>query len=193
MYTQILSSSYTADTTKPAVAEFVRFNLTSGVITIRFTETVRASTLHVSSVTLKYLFVYEDHIVNYTITQATTLSNDSTTLSFTLSSTDLFAVQQMDSLYDRRGHCYALRSSLAVEDMSGNDNDPTAQEFPGFIVTSFIFDSVNPRLGMPVYFPCTEYSICSGGYWSGMEVLHVLGPACMGQMQECYLQKYIDF
>ena len=142
----VSASSFTGDITPPALTEFALFNLTSGTVTLRFSETVDASSFNVTQVTLQSFYTYEATVVNYTLTAAAILTEDSTTFIFRISQHDLFTVQQMDDLCDRRQHCYIILSSLVIRDMTGILNSEVQQVSPGFIPSRFIFDTARPRL-----------------------------------------------
>ena len=141
-----VAADYTPDTTPPELTEFVLFNLTDGTVSLKFSETIQASSFNITQVTLQSLFAFEVTVVNYTLKLATTLSMDGTTLQFKISRSDLYVIQQMDDLCDRRQHCYIILSSLTIRDMSDIFNEEVDEVFPGFLPSRFIFDTIRPRL-----------------------------------------------
>ncbi|KAL5489585.1 hypothetical protein EMCRGX_G018695 [Ephydatia muelleri] len=137
---------FTPDSTSPALVDFSQFSITSGAVTLLFSEPVQASTFDASQVTFQTFFVSDATTKSYTLHSGTVTSPDGTVLQFNLTSSDMMAIQALGSLCDRRGDCYILLTPTTVKDISGNWNDPVLQIFPGKVVTVLVSDTTPPVL-----------------------------------------------
>jgi hypothetical protein len=137
-------SVYINDTTRPKLAEFTRINLADGFITISFTETVNASSIDLTVITLMDL--YDTHLTNYTLTGGSVTTPDSNVITFDLNPDDLRSIQADNFLCTHRGNCYIKFPESFAIDIAGNPVDAVFDEFPGFAVRNFGVDTLNPEL-----------------------------------------------
>ena len=132
------------DRTRPKIAEFTQIDLADGFITISFTETVNASSLDLTVVTLMDLF--DSHITNYTLSGGSVRSTDSSVVRFDLNLDDIRSIQADNYLCTHRGNCYIKFTERFVSDLAGNLIEPVVDEYPGFIVRNFGVDILQPQL-----------------------------------------------
>ena len=135
--------NFTFDTTSVHLQEFSSFDLSTGVISLSFSETVNTSSIIYANITLLELF--ETPVRRYSLTSGTA-SGDSHIVNITLSPTDLGAIKSDPYLCTRRGNCYISIGGRAVRDMNGQPSVPVSETHPGFIVQRFIADRTPPSL-----------------------------------------------
>ena len=136
--------NFTADTTPPSLVEFTQFDLAQQLVVLTFNETVVVDNFNITTITLQDLF--EGPLTNFTLTNGTLDSNDSTVVRFYLAASDVIDIQRDTRLCTRRGTCYLTFTSDLVEDVVGNNVVPVGQGAPGAIVRMFGHDGQEPRL-----------------------------------------------
>ena len=137
--------TFSADAVRPRLIEFNEFNLALNTLTLSFDETVDASSLQPTQLTLQSLFE-PPFVGQHTLVGGTVLTSDNTSLTFAVDARDQVAIKSSSHLCTRRFNCYLTATASLVNDMAGNDVVPVTNGAPGRIVTRFIPDTQSPRL-----------------------------------------------
>lgn len=107
---------YTKDATAPNFVQFSSLSLDSGELNIVFDETVRMSTITYASIALH---PSHDSTENFEFSGGDMVSQDATTVTFTMSEDDLNRLKK-DELCVGTSACYIRMASSAFDDMAGN-------------------------------------------------------------------------
>ena len=134
----------TNDASGPGISAFAEFDLVKGELKISFSEIVNASSFNPRAITLQTLFA--NPLSSYTLTGGNSTVADGTTMTLTLSTTDIDKIQETENLCTHRGTCYLTATDALITDLAGNKNRPQAQGFPGLIVQTFKSDVSRPTL-----------------------------------------------
>ena len=132
------------DTTSPFIEEFVSFNLQTGEIVVRMSESVDHMTVMPGHVTLQSL--YERPLSKVRINSGTTVSTSGPVVTILLSMQDLADIKVDSHVCVYRGDCYLIADQGFVSDVVGLPSSAVQQASPGLIVTSFIADRIPPEL-----------------------------------------------
>ena len=134
-------SEFTPDTTEPILLHF-DVDLSLELLTLYFSETVNASSLDIRQITLQDNATRN---VDFTLTRATTLSEDSTVIRVRFFKEDLHYVKQFEGLFVSHRTSYLVATKTAIADMNSNllvaIDDGQAQQ-----VRNYVSDTVRPRL-----------------------------------------------
>ncbi|XP_062518522.1 uncharacterized protein LOC134193700 [Corticium candelabrum] len=141
----MLVRRHTADTTGPQLSSFYSFDLSAGTITLRFSETVNASSLMASAMRLQSLFE-PPFVGEKTLTGGVTNSTDGTEIVIQLTSEDVVDIKSQRYLCTRRGNCYITLTKSFISDMKGNEVDAVTNGPPGKIAELFVVDKMPPNL-----------------------------------------------
>eukprot|EP00731_Ephydatia_muelleri_P036557 Em0277g2a len=137
--------TFTRDTTPPPrLIDFTEIDIASGLIVLSFSETVRVSTFTPTAIMLMDLF--QPTLALQNLTGGTVSNVNSDIVTFQLTQQDLQAVQSNSFLCTYRGNCYISFTSALVTDMVGNPVMAINYQFPGYIVTYFVRDTLMPFL-----------------------------------------------
>jgi hypothetical protein len=135
---------FSRDTTPPSLETFVSFNLETGRITLLFSETIDASTVDVTKLTLQSSFEQgtpEEGFSHVSLTNSASLSNGtSETVVIQLSQEDLETIQEDTLVCTRRSDCYITLEIGFLQDTANNNLAPVVDGFPGRVVQTFIRD-----------------------------------------------------
>ena len=140
----LMSITVLNDTTPPFIEEFVSFNLQTGEIVVRMSESVNHLTVMPALLTLQGL--YETPLSRVVSLTGTTTSTSGPTVSLTLSMQDLAEVKVNEHVCVYRGDCYLVADIGFVEDVVGIPSAAVQEVSPGLIVTTFIYDTIVPSL-----------------------------------------------
>ena len=132
------------DTMSPFIEEFVSFDLQTGEIVVRMSESVDHMTVMPGHVTLQSL--YERPLSKVRINSGTTVSTTGPVVTILLSILDLAAIKVDSHVCVYRGDCYFVADQGFVSDVVGLPSSAVQQASPGLIVTSFIADRIPPEL-----------------------------------------------
>ena len=134
-------TDFKPDTTSPNLDKFA-LDMNLGIMTIWFSETVNASSLYISSLTLQDLTTASS---NYTLTDSTSSQTDSTTLIVYLSLTDLNAIKSNRYIVTSRTDTFLSFPHTLVLDMIGNWVNLRLNGF-AIQAANFTSDSIRPLL-----------------------------------------------
>ena len=134
-------TGFKPDTTRPNLNQFT-LDMNLGLITFWFSETVNASSLYVSAITLQDLATASS---NYTLTDSTSSQTDATTLHVYLSFTDLNAIKSNRYISTSRTNTFISFPQSLVLDMIGNWIDPRPDGI-AIQASNFTRDSTRPVL-----------------------------------------------
>eukprot|EP00035_Acanthoeca_spectabilis_P018800 m.403424 g.403424 ORF g.403424 m.403424 type:complete len:6121 (+) comp16790_c1_seq2:183-18545(+) len=147
------ATQYVVDITPPTLVTtgFTELNLTSGLLTMSFSETVNISSFSLSgSVTLQTSFEVPDAtqgLNSYQLTSVTMMNADhGPVVQLLLSAVDLNRVKQDSRLCTVQSNCYLALTSTFIADMSGVPLTSTTFDLPGRRVQSLVVDAVSPEL-----------------------------------------------
>ena len=135
---------HTADTTGPKLTTFTRFDLNRGELELSFDETVNASSLVPSNIRLISLF--QNPVGMISMSGGSTTSANGASIVYKMSTTDVNNVKKNSNVCTHRGNCYVQLLAGAFKDIDGNSLQATTLTHPGFIVTTFVDDGVDPAL-----------------------------------------------
>jgi hypothetical protein len=144
------ADNVTVDFTSPALVGF-SLNLTSEVLVLTFSETVNASSLTVTQLTLHAEGAPDAATQNYTLTHNSTIVGmdpvgmDSTVISIQLGLTDLNGIKELSMLAVSPPTTYLSATSDTIDDMSGNPVDQVPSSLP-LNVTQYTRDIIRPQL-----------------------------------------------
>jgi len=122
------ASKYTADTTRPSIVTkgFTAFNAGTGVITMKFSETMKRSTVN----PLK--LILQNHYLPNLVSESQTLnkfdmksSQDGTSLTFTISREKLNLIKAKQRLCSTPSTCFIKAESGFIADMASNPLEAT--------------------------------------------------------------------
>jgi hypothetical protein len=136
------ANSYVADTTDPEMVSF-SLNMDTGVISMVFDETVDASTLDITSLTLQNSSTTP--FAQYTLTDAAVTSADGTVQTVTISQDDLNLIKAIDSIGQSSGLSYLSFGGGMINDMASNSIVQVAGS-SAFAVQTFVPDTTSPSL-----------------------------------------------
>ncbi|MBU1705517.1 hypothetical protein KKG19_02195, partial [Patescibacteria group bacterium] len=110
------------DNVKPTLSSW-SLNMATGTLTMVFNESVLASALDVTAITLQNAATSS---TSYTLTNSTTASGNGTTIVINLSATDLAAIEANNGLATSINNSYLTITALAEDDLLGNPNNAIA-------------------------------------------------------------------
>jgi hypothetical protein len=110
-------ANYTADGVRPTIEKF-DFDLASGALTLSFSETMNASSIDVTLLTLFAKSSGESH--NFTLEAAVVSSTNAENITVTLNVSDLNQVKRIPSLCTASTNCHLTAAELSASDMNGN-------------------------------------------------------------------------
>ena len=123
---------------------FDLFDLTLGIITITFNETVQAGSFMPMGITL--LPIYDSPRMSHTLQDANLISGNGPTVTLRMSQEDMTAIQLNPFLCASRGSCYISLQNITFTDVQGNRLVPSPE---GLIAQTFItcllYTSPSPR------------------------------------------------
>ena len=129
------------DSSRPILISFDLFDLTLGIITITFNETVQAGSFMPMGITL--LPIYDSPRMSHTLQDANLISGNGPTVTLRMSQEDMTAIQLNPFLCASRGSCYISLQNITFTDVQGNRLVPSPE---GLIAQTFITDSQRPEL-----------------------------------------------
>ena len=135
---------FTPDTTRPQLVHFSMIDVQDGIIILSFSETINASSLNFSTITLQE--TYSDPLYRQTLTGGSTTNDDGTTILFHLVPADRLQLAANDNLCTYYGDCYISFTSGLVRDMVRLAIVPSSNMMFGFRVQEFGEDTVPPAL-----------------------------------------------
>ena len=139
------ASTHTEDDTPPTLRSFT-FNLTTGVIVLSFSETVRASTLDPTAIAIQRAPNVTSREDQYTISESGEWTMvDSTEITLTLTFQDLNGLKQFDRVATGPNNTYISFTDSLVADMNGNSIIPITND-RALPVDEFGVDSVQPDI-----------------------------------------------
>ena len=143
----LVTFDHLPDITPPVLLEFVT-NLTSETLTLTFTETVDASSIDFTAITLQDFFVAG---TNYTLTSGKVQEDDSTIITFNFTWSDLNEVKRDTDLFISRPSSWLTVTRNAIQDMALLPNHVVpvlnALNFPKSLPTKrFTEDVTRPEL-----------------------------------------------
>ena len=133
------TSYFTPDTSSPEL-EWFDLNLSTEILTLYFSETVRVSTLDIRR------FVLQGNVtavINHTFSLATVLTENAPLVRLLLSKQDLNAIKKLRTLAASHNDTFLAFSLDAIRDMNNNRIEP---RLSGKQVRRFTEDTVPPRL-----------------------------------------------
>ncbi len=111
------ASGFTNDTTPPALTGF-NVDLNTALIPLTFTETVSATSLDVSGISVL------DHPINFTtiynLTNGTLLSEDGTEITFLMARLDIDTLKVLPNIFTRSRNSFITVDMSTIVDTSGN-------------------------------------------------------------------------
>jgi hypothetical protein len=118
----LVASSFISDSTNPELDAFHRFNLTTGIITLSFSETVDVDTFNLTAMTLhNYFDASEADSVSVRLTGGTVLNvGNDREVRIELSTGDLNLIKSTRAVCLGRISCWLRYDSSFVEDLTGN-------------------------------------------------------------------------
>lgn len=118
----LVASSFISDSTNPELDAFHRFNLTTGIITLSFSETVDIDTFNLTAMSLhSYFDASEADSVSVRLTGGTVLNADNgREVRVELSTGDLNSIKATRAVCLGRISCWVRYDSSFVEDLTGN-------------------------------------------------------------------------
>ena len=134
---------FTNDTTAPVLLGF-DLNLTSELLTLEFSETVRVSTLEIMQVTIQGLFANLPSMY-WSLQSGEVLTNDSTVVVIQLNSSDLNEIKIRTDLATMANNTFISVTDRFVQDMNANWNAPVPSSMP-IQVSNFTEDFTSPEL-----------------------------------------------
>ena len=137
----LLVSIYTSDTTDPELVAF-DFNMTSDLLTLFFSETVRVETLQLTSLTLQNQLADEKWTIQYS---GALLSNDSTQVVIRLDNRDLNQIKILTNLSTIVTNTYVSITSSLIKDMNNNKAAAINTDSP-LLVQNYTPDTRRPSL-----------------------------------------------
>lgn len=139
-------SHYFFDQTSPALRQF-NFDLNTGTMLLRFSETVDLATVDLTQMTLHSTSPVHQASENFTLTATSSATRPTVTnINVTLSLADLNRVKELDRLcVANASTCFISLTSRAINDTAGNRLSPVliTQAFPVYNYTS---DTARPVL-----------------------------------------------
>ena len=136
------ASSVTADAVPPTLSSF-SFNLNSGVLTMTFSESVKASTLDTTKIVLQPSASAVIGTDSVKLTGGVASTGDSDVITVTLSVADLNSVKAKTTLYTARSNAFLLLQASAVSDTTLVAMEAMAAAIQ---VTTFTADTKSPVL-----------------------------------------------
>ena len=136
-------SEFIYDTTDPRLDRF-DLNLTSEILTLTFSETVRVDTIDVTQITIQNLFSNLPDMY-WSLRNGEVLTEDSTEVLIRLNNTDLNEIKIRTSVATMENNSYISFSNRLLQDMNTNWNTPIPTSMP-FQVSEFTEDDINPEL-----------------------------------------------
>ena len=133
----LVVQAYVNDSSNPRLVAF-DLDLSLEILSLTFSETVRASTLDVEQITLQNE-IYTQFVE---LTMGMVISNDSTVVMVTLETFDLNRIKYMLDLATHENNTYISVTPFTIRDMNTNHNDPIMQ----LMVSNFTADFVRPVL-----------------------------------------------
>ena len=107
-------TAVTPDIIRPEIIVF-SVNLTSEIFSMIFSETVNASSLNFTAITLQDFF---EASTSYTLTDGLLLSNDSTVIEFQMALEDLNEIKRNTDLFTIRSNSWITFTQYAIHDMA---------------------------------------------------------------------------
>ncbi len=136
-------TNFTSDETSPVLRSF-DLDLTSELLTLTFSETVRVETLIVDQITVQSSMALSSSMY-WTLRNGTAITNDSTIVIIQLDNSDLNQIKIRTEIATKLNDTFLSITDTLIRDMIGNWNVllPTAMPLQ---VTNFTSDMVNPKL-----------------------------------------------
>ena len=113
----IATQAYVLDTTAPTLSSWV-LDMNAQTATLTFSETVNASSLNVTAITIQDAAIAT---TSYVLTDSSTASSDGTAIVIDLSSTDFNALTANTGLAVSQATSYVTIAATTIDDMAGND------------------------------------------------------------------------
>ena len=136
-------SNFTSDTTPPELLRF-DLNLTSELLVLTFSETVRVETLGISHIVIQNAFASGPEFYRM-LSGGEVLSNDSTVVVIRLNTDDLNEIKIRTEVATSENDSYISFINMLIQDMNGNQNMPISTINPQQ-VSSFAEDEIEPLL-----------------------------------------------
>lgn len=133
--------AFTNDTTSPLLLGF-DLNLTSEILTLTFSETVRVDTLDVTQITLQNGPLFSEF---WMLADGVPLTTDDTVVSIRLQNGDLNQIKNLTDLATNGNNTYISVTQLLIQDMNSNNNDQRPPSIP-IQATEFVEDMIRPEL-----------------------------------------------
>jgi hypothetical protein len=116
---------FTEDGSRPSLTEFAVFNMSSGTVTLKFSESVSASSVNISSLSFHSEFTDDSASTNpdnvkVSISKATVTSGDGDVLVFVLDRADLNAIKMSEAVCLKSGSCFIRFGRFFVTDLNKN-------------------------------------------------------------------------
>jgi len=144
------AARYVRDTIAPALLAtgFALFDLNSGLLELRFTETINTSSVDVRQVTLQSSFDSSDASEQIQLTCSVVVEAAVPTdiLRLRLCGADLNTVRASSLVCKVRSGCYVSLTTATLSDMAGNALAVPFSAFPGFRVANLTRDVTRPEL-----------------------------------------------
>lgn len=134
--------NFTADALSPTLLAF-DMDLTRGVLTLSFSETVNASSLNVSSIVLQPSSATTITANSVRLTGGTRSTADNSVLTVTLTASDLNRIKNNTGLFTQMSNAYLFLGERAVQDTSQR---PLAEPLSSLNVTGLTLDTASPTL-----------------------------------------------
>jgi len=146
----IQASRYVRDSISPALLAtgFALFDLNSGLLELRFSETVNTSSVDVTQITLQSSFDSNDasEQIALTCTEIVAPSVPTDIVRLRLCHTDINLVRASSLVCKVRSGCYVSLTAATVMDMAGNALAVPMSTLPGFRVVNLTRDVTRPQL-----------------------------------------------
>ena len=136
-------SIFVNDTTPPMLVNF-ELNLTSELLILMFSETVRVETININQITIQDVLVMSPDFY-WMLRGGEILSNDSTTVVLRLRNDDLNEIKIRTRVATSSSNTYITVTDMLIQDMNENWNSPVLGSNPT-PVSEFTEDQVEPEL-----------------------------------------------
>ena len=113
----VQATTFTAETTAPTLSSWV-LDMTAQTATLTFSETVNASSLNVTAITIQDAATAT---TSYVLTDSSTASSNDTAIVIDLSATDFNALTANTGLAVSQATSYVTIAATAIDDMAAND------------------------------------------------------------------------
>ncbi|KAL5489587.1 hypothetical protein EMCRGX_G018697 [Ephydatia muelleri] len=138
-------SDFVSDATPPTVVAFSLLDMNTGLLNLSFSEAINVTSFNSTGLILQAFF--EGTVPNYRISSLlpASVSASGTTVSITLSYSDLNSVK-VSGLCTLRSNCYLLADVDVGRDYYGNPSSTVLSGYAGFPVQQLIYDTTRPML-----------------------------------------------